>query len=115
MALFCEPQNNWLWTGSCNASVAIDRALKVYEAVGITENFSGSLDLLEARLPFWFRGARAAYALLGVKNPSSQHNPLTNTTMKGYTSTKSRAILAQETVVQEDMRLYTLVRAKFFS
>ena len=94
---FCEPGE------ACSRELATRRLHERYLLVGLTEELTLTLQLLEKMLPSMFHGARSVPSR---HRATSLTNALTNTSLSGAISSRSRAQIAQKAKNYKDEQLF---------
>lgn len=104
--------------GRCTAAFAVERIDRDFSFVGLTEELSLTIRVLERVLPSVFCGAMHVYSQRRHVRVTALENKLTGTTMAGAISNRARQlILSHETTRAhngEEMRFYDMVRRRFW-
>jgi len=103
---FCEPGED------CSRELATTHVDESYLLVGLTEELTLTAKMLENLLPGMFNGATS---LSPPHRATSLTNSLTNTSLNGAISTRSRGQIAQKAAnYVEEKRFYEDMRRRFF-
>jgi len=107
MAYFCEPRDP-----SCSVDVALKNAEK-YLFIGITEEMELTLKVLEKLSPWAFGGQ--SKVLTVSKRSTNILNPVTNTTLNGAISTRSRNQIKERAKnYMDEIQFYNEVKRMFW-
>ena len=106
---FCAPKEN-----ECTAELAFTRIRDYYVLVGLLEDMDLTLQALAKLVPWVFAGQeKVAHAV--PHRSTSLFNPITQTTLNGALSTRSRKQIAERASnYEEEYRFYKQVRQLFY-
>mmetsp|Transcript_41928 Transcript_41928/g.82198 ORF Transcript_41928/g.82198 Transcript_41928/m.82198 type:complete len:336 (+) Transcript_41928:109-1116(+) len=97
---------------NCTVEVALSNAEK-YVLVGITEEMALTTQMLEKLVPWVFRGQ--AKAVMTKQRSTHLFNPVTNTTLNGAISSRSRKQIKERAInYHEEMKFYDEVKKMFW-
>jgi len=105
---FCEPGDS-----NCSVDVALSNVEK-YALVGITEEMSLTVELLEKLTP-WVFGGQAEQTSKVSKRNTNLFNPVTNTSLNGAISTRTRQQIKERAVnYKDEIEFYNRVKKIFW-
>jgi len=107
MRYFCEQKDT-----NCSLDLALSHA-ENYILIGITEELKLTMMLLEKLSPWVFRDQ--AQALTVSKRSTHLFNPITNTTLNGAISTRTRKQIKERAInYRDEMEFYDAVKRMFW-
>jgi len=105
---FCEPRDS-----SCTVDVALSNVEK-YALVGITEEMSLTVELLEKLAPWVFSGQAEQSSKVSKRN-TNLFNAVTNTSLNGAISTRTRQQIKERAVnYKDEIKFYNRVKKLFW-
>ena len=106
---FCAPEEK-----ECTTELAFTRIRDYYALVGVTEDMDLTLQALEELVPWVFAG-QGEVAHAAPHRSTSLFNSITQTTLNGAISTRSRKQIAERASnYEEENRFYKQVRQLFY-